>query len=90
MTVGARFLSRAPVWDPLNVGGQYTFVGNRPMGVDPLGLLGELVEAAAQGYGDAWAQARQGHLGSALGTYLLTNLDVLSRIAPAINPLAIR
>lgn len=36
-----RFLQRDPVWDPLNFGNQYTFVGNSPVtGLDPYGLDG--------------------------------------------------
>lgn len=34
----ARFLQRDPVWDPVNVGNPYAFVGGSPVGlVDPLG-----------------------------------------------------
>lgn len=39
-----RFLQRDPIWDPLNVGNQYSFVGNNPVTwSDPSGLLGPLI-----------------------------------------------
>ncbi|MBI2927016.1 MAG: RHS repeat-associated core domain-containing protein [Verrucomicrobia bacterium] len=49
-----RFLQRDPVWDARNVGGQYTFAGNRPTsGFDALGLDEESSTSAGYGYGSS-------------------------------------
>ena len=47
-----RFLQRDPVWDPVNLGNQYTFAGNSPIsGMDPTGEIAFLPALGLLGLG---------------------------------------